>query len=45
MKIMWPQADFCSGNIYTTLSFQIKKIQIQIRVFVLLKCQQNLEIL
>ena len=25
MKMIWPEADFCTGNIYMTLSFQIKK--------------------
>ena len=25
MKMMSPQVDFCSGNIYVNLSFQIKK--------------------
>ena len=24
MKIMWPRADFCSGDIYITMLFQVK---------------------
>ena len=24
MKMIWPQVDFCSGNIYITFSFRIK---------------------
>ena len=25
MNMMWPQVDFCSGDIYIALPFQIKK--------------------
>ena len=48
MEMMGPQVSFCSGNIYITLSFQIKKNQIPkilpTSVFVPLKCRQNVEI-
>ena len=49
MKMMSPQVDFCSGNIYVNLSFQIKKkckfqTLCPCGVFVPLKCPQNFEI-
>ena len=48
MKMMSPQVDFCSGNIYVNLSFQIKKnansTHLSVWVFVPLKCPQNFEV-
>ena len=48
MEMMWPQVDFCSGNIYN-LSFSDKKNQspqiLPMSFFVLLKCRQNFEVL
>ena len=29
MKMIWPQVDFCSGDICITLPFQVRKIEIQ----------------
>ena len=48
MKMMWPQVDFCSGDIYITLSFRVIKKILKILPmwdFVPLKCRQNMEIL
>ena len=46
---MLPQVDFCSGDIYITLSFQVKKNQIPKTLpmgdFVPWKCWQSFEIL
>ena len=48
MKMIWPQVDFCSGNIYIVWSFQLKKKQLPkilpMRDFVPLKSFEILQL-